>query len=95
MRSHKKAGIGKVTAGLLVGSVVGATVGWLTAPASVGEIRRRLRNNLMGAEEKAKPQEEIWKANSVICQMSQAIRWRKPRCTPVFKTDCNWKKFKP
>ena len=54
MRSHEKAGAGKGTAGLLVGSVVGATVGWLTAPASVGEIRRRLRNTLMGAEEKAK-----------------------------------------
>ena len=54
MRRHQKAGVGKVAAGLLVGSVVGATVGWLTSPASVGEIRRRLRGDRMGSEEKAK-----------------------------------------
>jgi gas vesicle protein len=54
MRRHQKAGIGKVAAGLLVGSIVGATVGWLTSPSSVEEIRRRLRGGRMGAEEKAK-----------------------------------------
>ena len=54
MRNQKKAGVGKVVAGVLVGSVVGATVGWLTTLASVGELRRRLRGDPMRVEEKAK-----------------------------------------
>jgi gas vesicle protein len=36
---------------MLLGSVVGATVGWLTAPASGEEMRRRLRNNVTGMRE--------------------------------------------
>ena len=53
-RNHKKAGVGKVVTGILVGGVVGATVGWLTAPASGAETRRRLRGEVMDAREKAK-----------------------------------------
>jgi gas vesicle protein len=53
-RNDKKAGIRKVITGILVGGVVGATVGWLTAPASGAEIRRRLRGEVMDARERAK-----------------------------------------
>jgi gas vesicle protein len=57
-RIHKKAGVGKVIAGVLMGSVVGATVGWLTAPSSVEEIRRRWMgdrlSDRLSAPEKAK-----------------------------------------
>jgi gas vesicle protein len=56
-KSHKndsKAGVGKVVTGMLVGGVVGATVGWLTAPASGAETLRRLRGEGMSARERAK-----------------------------------------
>jgi len=56
-KSHKdyqKAAVGKVVTGILVGGVVGATVGWLTAPASGAETRRRLRGEAMNARERAK-----------------------------------------
>jgi gas vesicle protein len=53
-RNHKEAGVGKVVTGILVGGVVGATVGWLTAPASGAETRRKLRGEVMDAREKAK-----------------------------------------
>jgi gas vesicle protein len=53
-RIHKKASVGKVIAGVLMGSVVGATVGWLTAPSSVEEIRRRWMGDRLSAPEKAK-----------------------------------------
>ena len=45
---------GKVLTGLLLGSVVGATVGWLSAPASGEETRRRIRGEVMGVRERAK-----------------------------------------
>ena len=48
---------GKVVTGLLVGSVVGATVGWLTAPGSGEQMRRRLSGNTMSALEKVKTAE--------------------------------------
>ncbi len=35
--------IGKVVTGVLLGSIVGATVDWLTAPASGEELRRRIK----------------------------------------------------
>lgn len=53
----KKAGAGKVVTGLLVGSVLGATVGWLTAPASGAELRRRLRVGSVSARERMKTAE--------------------------------------
>lgn len=42
-RKHARNGAGKLITGILVGGVVGATVGWLTAPTSGAETRRRLR----------------------------------------------------
>lgn len=53
-KKHSKRSAGKVFTGLLMGSVLGATVGWLTAPASGEEIRRRLSGNLKSAREKVK-----------------------------------------
>jgi len=57
LKKHKtrnRMGAGNVMTGLLVGSVVGATVGWLTAPASGAETRRRLKGEAASAREKAK-----------------------------------------
>jgi gas vesicle protein len=53
-KNHSKTGAGKVVTGIVIGSVVGATVGWLTAPASGAEMRRKLRGEVMDAREKAK-----------------------------------------
>jgi gas vesicle protein len=49
LKSHKnsKKGPGKLITGILVGGVVGATVGWLMAPTSGAETRRRLRGGAM------------------------------------------------
>jgi gas vesicle protein len=52
-KSYKRSSAGKVITGMLVGGVVGATVGWLTAPASGEETRRRIKGEVMGAREKA------------------------------------------
>jgi len=57
IKTHKKRGAGKVVTGLLIGSVVGATVGWLTAPASGEEMRRRLKGDLNSVRERAKTAE--------------------------------------
>lgn len=51
---NKKRNVGKVVTGMLVGSVVGATVGLLMAPASGHETRRRLTGDMLGAREKLK-----------------------------------------
>ena len=53
-RIYRNSGAGKVITGMLVGGVVGATVGWLTAPASGEETRRRLKGDLVGARAKAR-----------------------------------------
>ena len=56
-KNDKTAGVGKLVTGILVGGVVGATVGWLTAPASGAETLRQLRGKAMdarGARERAK-----------------------------------------
>jgi gas vesicle protein len=53
-KRYVKNGAGKMVAGILIGSLVGATVGWLTAPASGEETRRRLTGDLMGHREKLK-----------------------------------------
>ena len=55
-KNHKKMSTGKLVKGLLVGGVVGATVGWLTAPAGE-EPRHRLRGDGMSAREKIKTSE--------------------------------------
>ena len=55
-KSHKnsrKDDTGKLVTGVLLGGVVDATVGWLTAPATGVEMRRRLRGEGMNAREKA------------------------------------------
>lgn len=57
-RTDKKNGAGKVVTGLLLGGVVGATVGWLTAPASGEETRRRLIGDIKSAREKFKTSED-------------------------------------
>jgi gas vesicle protein len=57
IKNHKKRSAGKVFTGLLIGGVVGATVGWLTAPASGEEMRRRLKGDLNSARERAKTAE--------------------------------------
>jgi YtxH-like protein len=54
LKKDKKTSAGKVVTGMLLGGVVGATVGWLTAPASGQETRRRLRGDLKSAREKIK-----------------------------------------
>jgi gas vesicle protein len=53
-RNRNKSSTGKVITGLLIGSVVGATVGWLTAPAAGQETRRRLKGELKSVREKSK-----------------------------------------
>jgi gas vesicle protein len=52
---NRKAEAGKLVTGVLVGSVVGATVGWLTAPAGE-QARRKLRGG-MSARERARTAE--------------------------------------
>ena len=56
-KNHKKKSTGKLVTGILVGGVLGATVGWLTAPDSVEELRRRLRGDRTNLYEKIKTSE--------------------------------------
>ena len=58
LNTDKKNRAGKVITGLVLGGVVGATVGWLTAPASGEETRRRLMGDIKSAREKIKTSEE-------------------------------------
>lgn len=51
---NRKAGSRKLVTGILLGGVVGATVGWLTAPAAGVETRRRIRGEMMNARERQK-----------------------------------------
>ncbi len=53
-RNRNKKGVGKVVTGVLIGSVVGAAVGWLTAPASGVEMRRKLTGAGNNLQEKIK-----------------------------------------
>jgi gas vesicle protein len=52
LNNHKKSNTGKVVTGILLGGVVGAAVGWLTAPVSGEETRRRLTGARLSAREK-------------------------------------------
>jgi len=45
---------GKVVTGILVGSLIGATVGLLMAPTSGEETRRRIKDEAIGAQERLK-----------------------------------------
>lgn len=47
LRSYKKTSPGKLVTGMLLGGVVGATVGWLTLP---DEARRRLNEKIKTSE---------------------------------------------
>jgi gas vesicle protein len=53
-RKNHKSNAGKVVTGLLIGSVVGATIGWLTAPASGEEMRRRIKGEVNGVRKKVR-----------------------------------------
>jgi gas vesicle protein len=53
-KNEKRRSAGKVITGMLLGSVVGATVGWLTAPTAGREMRRRITGEVMSARDKAK-----------------------------------------
>ena len=52
-KKTKKAGVGKVITGLAVGSVVGATVGLLLAPASGEETVSNIKSQAKGIQKKA------------------------------------------
>jgi gas vesicle protein len=56
-KHHKKSSAGKLVTGILVGGVVGATVGWLTAPGSGEEFRRRLTGEIKSVRERIKTSE--------------------------------------
>lgn len=53
----RRIGLGKLMTGILMGATVGATVGWLTSPASA-EIRRRLGRQNVGVRERMKTADE-------------------------------------
>ena len=57
-KQRKKTSAGKLVTGVLVGGVVGATVGWLTSPGSGEEMRRRLTGEIKSAREKIKTSKE-------------------------------------
>ena len=52
LKKNKKTSAGKVVTGIVLGAVVGAALGWLTAPASGEETRRRLMGDIKSAREK-------------------------------------------
>jgi hypothetical protein len=49
-KNHKKSKAGKLVTGVLLGGVVGATVGWLTAPASGRGARMNVREKIKTSE---------------------------------------------
>jgi gas vesicle protein len=53
-KNHTKGSTGKVVTGILVGSVIGATVGLLMAPTSGEETRRKIKGEAMEAKQKLK-----------------------------------------
>lgn len=54
LKHHKKSSAGKLVTGILVGGVVGATVGWLTTPGAGEEFRRRLTGEIKSAQDRIK-----------------------------------------
>ena len=75
-RNYRKSSAGKVIIGLLVGGVVGATVGWLTAPASGEETRRRLKGDL--AEARAKARSAMENVESKARELAAEVRQPEP-----------------
>ena len=53
-RKENKTTFGKLVTGVLAGGVIGATLGWLTAPAAGSETRRKFRRRVMNAQDRAK-----------------------------------------
>lgn len=53
-KNRKKRDAGKIITGLLLGSLFGAAVSLLMAPASGAEIRRRIGSGAIGVQERAK-----------------------------------------
>ena len=51
---NNKSGIGKVVTGLVVGSVIGATVGLLMAPASGEKTLKKIKGEVRGMQKRAK-----------------------------------------
>ena len=58
LRKTKKTSAGKVVTGIVLGGVIGAALGWLTAPVSGEETRRRLMGEIKNAREKIEASEE-------------------------------------
>ena len=54
VNGNNSGGIGKVITGLVVGSVVGAAVSLLMAPASGEETRRKIKDEVNGIQKKAR-----------------------------------------
>jgi gas vesicle protein len=85
LRNHKKTSAGKLVAGILMGGVVGATVGWLTAPASGTETRRRLVGDMESAEQKIKTSEG--NTESRVRELVEAVgenpAFSRPRTIPT------------
>lgn len=57
LKHHKKSSAGKLVTGILLGGVVGATVGWLTAPGAGEEFLRRLTGEIQSAQDRIKTSE--------------------------------------
>ena len=53
-KNRKKRDMGQILTGLLLGSLFGAVVSLLMAPASGKEIRRRIGNGAVGVQDKIK-----------------------------------------
>ena len=58
LEKTKKTRVGKVVTGIVLGGMIGAALGWLTAPASGEETRRRLMGDIKNAREKIEASEE-------------------------------------
>jgi len=85
-KNRSKRSAGKVITGVLLGSVVGATVGWLTAPTTGEELRRRIKGEVKGVQAKARTaagniesqaRELAEKANENMDEMKGAVSRRK------------------
>lgn len=53
-KENTKVSTGKLITGVLAGGVIGATLGWLTAPAAGAETRRQFRSHVMNAQDRMK-----------------------------------------
>ena len=53
-KEKRKVSPGKLITGVLAGGMIGATLGWLTAPAAGAETRHQFRSHVMKARDRAK-----------------------------------------